>query len=239
MRFKQTLGLVLALFFISSASYGQFFKKFRSKKKATEEVPSLANNHDSVSYALAYNFAAMWKSQGLDSMNADVAFLAIKAAFGKDSIMLDEEYMIATVQEAAKVLEEKQSKLLMQEGLDFLAENGKKPGITTTASGLQYEVLTMGSGDKPKATDQVTTHYEGRLIDGTVFDSSYKRGQPATFPLNGVIRGWTEALQLMPEGSKFRLYIPQELAYGPRGAGSMIKPYSTLIFDVELITIVK
>ena len=127
---------------------------------------------------------------------------------------------------------------LIKAGRDFLAENGKKAGIITTPSGLQYEVLKKGEGEVPQKTDKVKCHYEGRLIDGTVFDSSIKRGEPAVFGLNQVIKGWTEALSLMPVGSKWRLYIPQELGYGERQAGQ-IPPYSTLIFDVELLGIEK
>ena len=125
----------------------------------------------------------------------------------------------------------------LKAGQEFLAANASKPGITTLPSGLQYEVLTEGSGPKPSATNKVTCHYHGTLIDGTVFDSSMKRGQPATFPLNMVIKGWTEALQLMGTGSKWRLYLPSDLAYGDRQASAQIGPNSTLIFDVELLGI--
>ena len=121
----------------------------------------------------------------------------------------------------------------------FLAENKSKSGVTTTTSGLQYEVVKMGNGEKPTTESMVKVHYTGTLIDGTEFDSSVKRNQPAEFPVSGVIAGWTEALQLMPVGSKFKLYIPQNLAYGENGAGEIIKPYSTLIFDVELLEILK
>lgn len=134
--------------------------------------------------------------------------------------------------------EAEQSKDLAGAGEAFLAENAKKGGVTVTASGLQYEVITQGTGAIPTATSKVKTHYHGTLIDGTVFDSSVNRGQPIDFPVNGVIAGWTEALQLMPVGSKYRLYIPHNLAYGERGAGASIKPYSALIFDVELLDIV-
>lgn len=134
--------------------------------------------------------------------------------------------------------EAEQSKDLAGAGEAFLAENAKKDGVTVTASGLQYEVISQGTGAIPTVTSKVKTHYHGTLIDGTVFDSSVNRGQPIDFPVNGVIAGWTEALQLMPVGSKYRLYIPYNLAYGERGAGASIKPYSALIFDVELIDIV-
>ena len=125
------------------------------------------------------------------------------------------------------------------EGLAFLLDNKTNPEVISLPSGLQYEVLTMGDGEKPKATSTVRCHYEGRLIDGSVFDSSYRRNQPADFPVNQVIPGWTEALQLMPVGSKWRLFIPSELGYGEHGAGDMIAPNTVLIFDVELLSIVK
>lgn len=124
-------------------------------------------------------------------------------------------------------------------GEEFLEKNGKRPEVKTTASGLQYEVLKEGSGDKPKTSDIVRVHYHGTLIDGTVFDSSVQRGEPAEFGVNQVIQGWVEALQLMPVGSKYKLYIPYDLAYGQSGAGSMIKPFSALIFEVELLEIKK
>ena len=126
---------------------------------------------------------------------------------------------------------------IIKAGADFLAENGKRKGVTTTKSGLQYEILKKGNGPIPAATDNVETHYHGTLLDGTVFDSSVERGQPISFGVNGVIAGWTEALQLMNVGSKWKLYIPYNLAYGERGAGQSIGPYSTLIFEVELLKI--
>ena len=125
----------------------------------------------------------------------------------------------------------------IEEGRKFLEENSKKEGVITLASGLQYEVIIDGSGEKPKLEDNVTTHYHGTLLDGTVFDSSVDRGEPASFPVGGVIKGWTEALQLMSVGSKWKLYVPYDLAYGERGAGPQIGPYSTLIFEVELLNI--
>ncbi|MDX1692935.1 MAG: FKBP-type peptidyl-prolyl cis-trans isomerase [Ketobacteraceae bacterium] len=133
--------------------------------------------------------------------------------------------------------QQEKAESLSAEGEKFLADNAKRDEVTVTGSGLQYEVLQEGTGEKPVATSTVSTHYHGTLIDGTVFDSSYERGQPAEFPVNGVIAGWTEALQMMPVGSKWRLYVPYNLAYGERGAGGAIGPYQTLIFDVELLEI--
>ena len=134
-------------------------------------------------------------------------------------------------------LETKMNAANIEQGKAFLEENKKRPNVVTLPSGLQYEVITEGTGKKVQATDQVKCHYEGTLIDGTLFDSSIKRGQPAVFGVNQVIPGWVEALQLMPEGSKWKLFIPSELAYGAQGAGEMIPPHSTLVFEVELIEV--
>ena len=144
---------------------------------------------------------------------------------------------MSSLQDRLREMLGKKSQQQMEQGQQFLAENAKKEGVVSLPSGLQYEVLQDGNGEKPGATSRVTVHYEGRLTDGTVFDSSYKRNQPATFGLNQVITGWTEGLQQMPVGSKYRLYIPSELGYGARGAGGSIPPNATLVFDVELISI--
>ena len=157
---------------------------------------------------------------------------------GDSTWLSDQEAMSAIQAYFTKATEAKGAES-KKAGEAFLAENGKKKGITTTASGLQYEVIKMGDGEKPLATDEVTVHYHGTTTDGKVFDSSKERGEPATFPLNGVIAGWTEALQLMPKGSIFKLYLPSNLAYGERGAGEKIPPYAVLIFEVELLDIKK
>jgi FKBP-type peptidyl-prolyl cis-trans isomerase len=143
------------------------------------------------------------------------------------------------IQSAYVAAMEKQSAGLKQAEIDFLAENSQKEGIITTASGLQYEVISEGTGARPQITDTVRVNYEGSLIDGQMFDSSYQRGEPTEFPLNGVIPGWSEGLQLMTEGSNYRFYIPSDLAYGSQGASGVIPPYSALIFNVELISVVK
>jgi len=143
-----------------------------------------------------------------------------------------------TISEQMQAKEAEKAKVLAAEGEAFLAENAKRDEVSVTESGLQYEVLSVGEGDKPSTSSTVRTHYHGTLVNGTVFDSSYERGQPAEFPVSGVIKGWTEALQMMPVGSKWRLYVPHQLAYGEQGAGGAIAPYSTLIFDVELLDIV-
>lgn len=152
-----------------------------------------------------------------------------------DPALINEAFQV--IQGRLQAAEAEQAKAMAGEGEAYLAENAKREEITVTASGLQFEILTEGTGDKPTASDTVRTHYHGTLIDGTVFDSSVDRGQPAEFPVNGVIAGWTEALQLMPKGSKWRLHIPYNLAYGERGAGGAIGPYAALVFDVELLEI--
>jgi len=186
--------------------------------------------------------------QSLKTLGADIDKTAFMAAVsdrldGKDARLTAE--VAAQVKQtyfkarAEKQMAEQQAKGAANKaaGEKFLAENGKKDGVTTTASGLQYEVLKQGDGAKPTAADKVTVHYRGTLLDGTEFDSSYSRGEPITFPLNGVIKGWTEGVQLMQVGSKFKFYIPSDLAYGSQGAGARIEPDSTLVFEVELLGI--
>ena len=185
---------------------------------------------DKVSYALGIGIGRQLASMGAESLNIDDFAQAVKDAIaGKLQLSEQEAKAQAAAAEKGKVAKEA--------GEKFLAENGKKEGIITTKSGLQYQVLREGNGKAPKATDQVECHYEGTLIDGTKFDSSYDRGQTATFPLNQVIAGWTEGLQLMTEGAKYRFFIPYQLGYGERGAGASIPPYSALIFDVELVAV--
>ncbi len=199
---------------------------------------------DKVSYALGLGIRQQLRGMGGARLNIDDLAQAIKDVIGgKEAKMTMKEAQIVVntflqeVEAEQQKLREKIGAQFKASGEQFLAGNAKKAGVTTTASGLQYEVLTEGTGRSPKATDSVVCHYEGRLIDGTVFDSSYQRGTPATFPLNGVIAGWTEGLQLMKTGGKNRFYIPYNLAYGANGAGESIPPYSALIFDVELIEV--
>lgn len=198
---------------------------------------------DKVSYALGIGIGRQLSQMGAADLNIDDFAQAIKDVIAGDLKLGDAEAQ-QIVQEFFAKQEEKQKaeaaekgKAAKQDGEEFLAENGKKEGVITTASGLQYQVLREGNGQSPKATDTVECHYEGTLIDGTKFDSSYDRGQTATFPLNQVIAGWTEGLQLMKEGGKYRFFIPYELGYGERGAGASIPPFSTLVFDVELVSV--
>ena len=199
--------------------------------------PTLATNQDSVSYALGLNIGHSLLQSGSKDLNADILACAIKDVLNGDKTKFEPQDAEQILRNYFAALEEAKHQEAISEGKAFLENNAKRPEVTTLESGLQYEILKAGEGPKPKATDKVRCHYQGTLIDGTVFDSSVRRGQPADFPVNGVIAGWVEALQLMPVGSKWKLYIPYNLAYGPRGAGGAIPPYATLIFEIELIEI--
>ncbi|MBU6192335.1 MAG: FKBP-type peptidyl-prolyl cis-trans isomerase [Bacteroidetes bacterium] len=194
---------------------------------------------DTVSYSLGVNIGSNIKQQGVKNLNLNALMKGMEQALAGDSTWLNDQEAMSAIQGYFTKISEAKGAESKKAGEAFLAENGKKKGITTTASGLQYEVIKMGDGDKPLATDEVTVHYHGTTTDGQVFDSSKDRGEPATFPLNGVIAGWTEALQLMPKGSIFKLYLPSNLAYGERGAGEKIPPHAVLIFEVELLDIKK
>jgi FKBP-type peptidyl-prolyl cis-trans isomerase FklB len=197
-----------------------------------------------VSYSIGVDIGNNFKRQSID-IDPKVMAAGVADAIAGKTVLTEAERrevmtkfqqeMMAKMQAGQKVDGEKNLKT----GEEFLVANAKKDGVKTTASGLQYKILKSGTGNTPKATDTVKTHYHGTLIDGTVFDSSVDRGEPATFPVNGVIPGWTEALQLMKEGDKWQLYIPAKLAYGENGAGGKIGPNSALIFDVELLSIEK
>ena len=192
---------------------------------------------ENLSYALGMIFGHKLKGMNIEGLNTQEFAQAVADVIdGKETRLGDMEAQ-TLVQKYMQEKEAEQSKALRAEGEAFLAENAKKDDVVVLPSGLQYTVLAEGNDTKPSATDNVKCHYEGRLINGTVFDSSYKRGEPAVFPLNGVIAGWTEGVQLMGEGAKYRFFIPYNLAYGERGAGQSIPPYAALIFDVELIEV--
>lgn len=207
------------------------------------EAVVLKTERDKISYGIGMDIGENMKRQSID-IDPDMLAQGIKDVFSGGKLLLTEEELRATMENFRKDMMAKQ-KMQMQEMSDknkkegeaFLAENKKKEGVITLPSGLQYKVIKAGDGNLPKATDTVTVHYKGTLIDGTEFDSSYGRGEPATFPVNGVIPGWTEALQLMKAGSKWQLFIPSNLAYAERGAGGKIGPNSTLVFEVELLSI--
>ena len=216
---------------------------FLVSQVSAEENLVLKNQKDKVSYIIGMEMGKNFKKQSID-IDPDILTRGIKDAISGGKPLLTEQEvqetmatfqkeMMAKQEELAKKLGEKNKK----EGEAFLAENKKKEDVKTLLSGLQYKVVKAGTGKKPKLTDTVTTHYRGTLIDGTEFDSSYRRGQPVSFPVAGVIPGWTEALQLMEEGAKWQLFIPPNLAYGERGGGRDIGPNATLIFEIELISI--
>lgn len=190
-----------------------------------------------VSYALGLSIGRQLHDMGAQDLNIDDFAAAIKDVLADRKPQISDAEAQQLLQQFFEQKNAEMTAKLKAEGQQFLKENGKKPGVITTASGLQYQVLREGNGQRPKATDEVECHYEGTLINGQKFDSSYDRGQTATFPLNQVIAGWTEGLQLMQEGAKYRFFIPYQLGYGERGAGQTIPPFATLIFDVELIKV--
>jgi len=212
-------------------------------------APVFKSQNDSLSYSIGMSLASFYKQQGITNINTALLTRAINDV-NASKPLLTEQQMTACVnnylqkKQAEKMEEQRKASAPIIEanhkaGEAFLAENKTKPGVVTTASGLQYQVIKEGTGPKPQPTDKVRCHYHGTLLDGTVFDSSVDRGQPVDFPVTGVIQGWVEALQLMPVGSKWKLFLPSNLAYGDNAAGPKITPGSTLIFDVELLEIVK
>jgi FKBP-type peptidyl-prolyl cis-trans isomerase FklB len=207
------------------------------------DAPELKGDKERLSYSIGMDIGGNLKRQSVE-VDPDLLAKGIKDSYGGGKTLLTEDEarqaitnfqqaLMAKKAEAMRILAEKNK----ADGEKFLAENAKKEGVKTLVSGLQYKEIAPGTGKSPKTSDTVTTHYKGTLVDGTEFDSSYKRGEPATFPVSGVIPGWTEALQLMKEGAKWQLFVPSGLAYGEQGAGQVIGPNATLIFEVELISI--
>lgn len=208
-----------------------------------QDKTQLKDQKDKASYSIGYDIGETFKKQNVE-LNPDTLFGGLKDALAGKEALLTKEDREKTLQTFQKEMMEKQIAASKEaatknaaEGEKFLAENKKKDGVKTTASGLQYKVLKEGSGPSPKETDTVVVQYKGTLIDGTEFDSSYKRNEPASFQVNRVVKGWIEALQLMKAGAKYQLVIPSSLAYGERGAGQLIGPNATLIFEVELLSI--
>lgn len=248
MNFLKPMAFLTAATFFTFTSFAQ--SKPKTKPKLTvsvTKVPVKAFNSaiDSVSYAVGVLVAQNFKSQKV-TLNPEMVAKGFASVTSGGKLLINEQECQAVMnnfmmknQQAQAAEQAKQYEPNRIEGEKFLAANKLKDSVITTASGLQYKVIKMGDGPKPTAADKVKTHYHGTLINGEIFDSSVQRGEPVSFPVSGVIPGWVEALQLMPVGSKFKLYIPQELAYGIRGGGQTIKPYSALIFEVELLAIEK
>lgn len=197
----------------------------------------LKSKKDKLSYAVGIQIGGNLMQSGFQDMDTELLVKGIKDVLDKSDLLMPIDDVMSVINESYKEFQSKSEKENAAAGSKFLEENKKKDGVVSLASGLQYRVVKEGSGPKPSASDTVTTHYEGKTIDGRVFDSSFERGEPASFPVNGVIAGWTEALQLMSVGSVYELFIPSDLAYGKQGAGAEIAPNSTLIFIVELLEI--
>ena len=210
-----------------------------TESNISEASVKLETKLDSVCYGLGVDIADNLKGQGLGDLNVEAMAKGLQDILNDSELAISKEEVGPLLNEYMGQMQAEKAKEAAKEGEEFLAINATKKGVVTLESGMQYEVLTSGSGATPGLNDKVTTHYTGTLIDGTVFDSSVERGQPASFPVSGVIKGWTEALQLMKEGDKWKLYIPYDLAYGERGAGANIGPYSALIFEIELISVDK
>lgn len=230
MKLKQSIAIGFMSMIAFTSCNGQ---------KGTETKTTMNNTKDSVSYALGVSIASNLKKNGFDGLDLNLLNTAMKEVYNGAAPKISVENADMVIQDFMMKAKAEKGKAAVEKGQKFLEENSKKPGVVTLPSGLQYQIIKEGSGPKPALTDKVTTHYHGTLIDGTVFDSSVDRGQPAQFGINQVIPGWTEALQLMPVGSKWKLFIPSNLAYGERGAGGAIGPNETLIFEVELISIDK
>lgn len=224
--------LMVGLVMVSTPSLAQ--KKVDKTKKNT---PVLKNGVDSLSYALGLQVAEFYKMQGLDTISGSAVQRAFEDVFQNKNLLMSKEQCDMTVQEQMELYMKKKINANKEEGKKFLEENKKRTGVVALPNGLQYEILIEGNGPKPKATDKVKAHYKGTLLNGFEFDNSYKRGTPLQISLNGVIKGWTEALQLMPVGSKWKIYIPSELGYGDRNSGQ-IPGGSLLIFEIELLDIV-
>jgi FKBP-type peptidyl-prolyl cis-trans isomerase FklB len=203
--------------------------------KKPKEV-DLTTEKKKAGYGMGVLFANNVKGQGGDSLDVDAMVFAVRDVFGGKPPKMDQQQCMSTVQQYMQAASEKKNSKIKEQSAAFLEENKKNEGVVVTASGLQYKVITKGNGKSPSANNKVTVHYTGKLVDGTVFDSSVQRGTPAEFGVTQVISGWTEALQLMKEGDKWMLYIPYNLAYGERGRPS-IPPYATLIFEIELIKV--
>lgn len=251
----KTILLAACLSTLSIATYAQkkaAVKKPVAKKttvtKTTRVISGLRTGLDSTSYAFGTSIGAGLKTTGLSALNYEMLIKGLKDSFTGGKLILTpqqaQENINAAITKASAVKNKAEAEAnkikygpMIKEGQDFLEENKKRAGVQTTASGLQYEVITAGTGVKPIATDSVLVHYKGTLLNGKQFDSSYDRGEPISFPLNRVIPGWTEGVQLMPAGSKYKFFIPYQLAYGERGAGADIPPYSALIFEVELLKV--
>ena len=229
--------IFLALLLPVSVSFAQTKKPVAKKTVVTVPSPKMTST-DSLSYSIGVQVAQYYRTQGVEKINADYVKKAFEDVYNDKTLLISEEECNMNIQQKLQQFMSQKISADKEAGKKFLEENKKRAGVVTLPSGLQYEIITKGTGAIPKATDTVKAHYIGTLINGREFDNSYNRGEPITIPVTGVIAGWVEALQLMPVGSKWKLFIPSDLGYGDRGAGGAIPGGAALIFEIELVDIV-
>jgi FKBP-type peptidyl-prolyl cis-trans isomerase FklB len=232
----KTIFLLFLLPF--SVCYGQTKKPVAKTKQIAAKPAAAMTPTDSLSYSIGVQVAEYYKTMGVEKINTDYVAKAFHDVLNNKPLTISEDECSMNIQQKLQQFMTNKVSAVKEAGKKFLEENKKRPGVVTLPDGLQYEIITKGTGPIPKATDTVQANYKGTLINGEEFDNSYKRGQPLTIPVSAVIRGWTEALELMPVGSKWKLFVPSDLGYGDRGAGSAIPGGSALIFEIELLNIV-
>ena len=232
----KTIFLLFLLPF--SVCYGQTKKPVAKTKQIATKPAAAMTPTDSLSYSIGVQVAEYYKTMGVEKINTDYVAKAFHDVLNNKPLTISEDECSMNIQQKLQQFMANKVSAVKEAGTKFLEENKKRPGVVTLPDGLQYEIITKGTGPIPKATDTVQANYVGTLINGEEFDNSYKRGQPLTIPVSAVIRGWTEALELMPVGSKWKLFVPSDLGYGDRGAGSAIPGGSALIFEIELLNIV-
>ena len=230
-------AILLFLLLPFSVTFAQTKKTVTKPIHAPAKTTTLSST-DSLSYAIGVQVAEYYKTQGVEKINTEYISKAFKDVYDNKKLIISEDACNMNIQQKLQEFIANKISVTKKESIAFLEKNKNRPGVITLPDGLQYEIITKGTGPIPGAQDTVSANYLGTLLDGKEFDNSYKRGEPITIPVTGVIRGWTEALQPMPVGSKWKLFIPSDLAYGARGAGGMIPGGATLIFDIELLNIV-
>ena len=231
-------SILFILPIITGVGYAQVKQPVKKTNVSPAKTIVAMSPTDSLSYAIGVQVATYYKMQGVEKINNEYLNKAFNDVFNNKPLLIKEEECNMNIQQKLQEFMTKKISVAKEAGTKFLEENKKRPGVVTLPSGLQYEIITKGTGPVPKATDTVKAHYTGSLLDGTEFDNSYKRGEALTIPVSSVIKGWVEALQLMPVGSKWKLFIRSDLAYGDRGAGGAIPGGSALIFEIELLSIV-
>jgi FKBP-type peptidyl-prolyl cis-trans isomerase len=230
--------IFILFLFPFSVGFGQIKKPVAKTKPVPAKPITAMTSTDSLSYSIGVQVAEYYKTMGVEKLNTAYVAKAFQDVLNNKPLIISEDECTMNIQQKLQQFMTQKVSAVKEAGIKFLEENKKRPGVITLPDGLQYEILTKGTGPVPKASDTVQANYMGTLINGEEFDNSYKRGQPLTIPVSGVIRGWTEALEMMPVGSKWKLFIPSDLGYGDRGAGSAIPGGSALIFEIELLNIV-